>query len=702
MGIFSGISRIFGQVETKVDTRKGIVIVNGIPAQTLTAVMALWLRSDRIQQFMFISIKNNYFAFYEFYALEIREILEKIIVHPKTKYKIRRIAQKAIDQINEKTWLKNEHNPDIKPIVDFRLLNKLSWTPKPHQMEALKAFGDTVPRYGLKGFYIAARPGTGKTFYDIALATVIIPQSVAEVKIVISPKNAILNVWARTIRECFKTPPTDWVSNVSEDPPLGREYYIFHYEALDRAVALCEKLTRKNIKYFVIIDEAHNFNTLTSSRTKRLIEICRHAQGPYSIWASGSPIKQLGSEIMPILECIDPLFNKMVAPGFKKIFGGANRRANEIVNKRFGLISHKIPTEVVGEIPKALPYRVNVRIPNPTPFLIETVKADVQKYIKERVLYYKKNIQGYKDQFKECIDYHKQTLLTQEQRERYGKYEETLAYIIKNSANVRAHMHLLGELNAYERTYLIPSLTDELAKQFKEVRSIIKTLSLKVTGEAIGNVYIKRKAECSAAIAKHANLAEIIDSGLAKTLIFSNWIEPLEAAESFLNKQGYKTCHVYGKDSKNVSSIVDAFHEDPDVSVLLASYMALSTAVPVTAANQVVLIDYPYREYIYSQTVARAARIGQKHEVYVYELVLDTGADPNVSTRALDICQFSRDQVTQILGEEFGGFNEDDYTTKSTDQLKETIPFEMSPDPKDKPTVGLRVLCKSLGLSKIK
>ena len=701
MGIFGGIARIFGRVEAKVDKDKKTVIVTGIPAKTITVLMAKWLRTNRIDQFMFITLKTNYFAFYEFYALEIRNILSAILLQKDTTYKQRRVINKIIAELEEKTWLQNETAKDIKPMIDLSLLSRLKWVPKPHQLEALKAFGDTVPRYGLKGYYIAAQPGTGKTFYDIALATILIPQSLAEVKIVISPKNAIENVWARTIKDCFKKPPKDWISNVKGAPPLGREYYVFHYEALDRAVDLCDTLTKKHINYFVIIDEAHNFNSINSGRTKRLIDICKNAKGPYSIWASGSPIKALGSEVIPILKCIDPLFTDLVEPGFKKIFGGVNKRANEIVHKRFGLVSHKIPSSVVGEIPQPKPIRVMVKIPNPAPFLIDNVKEEVRAYVKERVKYYKANLDTYKEKFNECLEYHRHMLSTVEERERFSAYEKDLKIVRKHADSIRGFMDVLGRLNKYEKDYLLPSLTPELKNQFNEVKTVIKALALKVSGEAVGQIYTKRKAECSAALAKYANLNEIIDSGLAKTLIFSNWTEPLQKAEEGLIKLGYKPAHVYGKDTKFTGKIVDAFHDDPDINPLLATYQALSTAVPVTAANQVVLLDYPYREYIYSQSIARAARIGQQHPVFVYELALDTGDIPNVSTRGIDICEFSREQVSEILGEEFGGFTADDYQVKhAIAEGAFDLPLEMDPNTKAEPKTALSVLCKALGLKR--
>jgi hypothetical protein len=48
--------------------------------------------------------------------------------------------------------------------------------------------------------------------------------------------------------------------------------------------------------------------------------------------------------------------------------------------------------------------------------------------------------------------------------------------------------------------------------------------------------------------------------------------------------------------------------------------------------------------------VARCKRLGQDEDVYVYDIVLDTGEAPNISSRTIDIMTWSRSQVDEILG----------------------------------------------------
>jgi hypothetical protein len=51
-----------------------------------------------------------------------------------------------------------------------------------------------------------------------------------------------------------------------------------------------------------------------------------------------------------------------------------------------------------------------------------------------------------------------------------------------------------------------------------------------------------------------------------------------------------------------------------------------------------------------TQAIARAWRIGQDEQVYVWHMVLDTGDIPNISTRTNDILRWSKEQVDSIMG----------------------------------------------------
>ena len=510
---------------------------------------------------------------------------------------------------------------------------------------------------------------THNTFMDLALAAVVMPRSIAEIKIIVSPKNAVDLVWAQDMPKYFKDVPTCWTSTSKGPAPTeGVEYYIFHFEALDRAIDLGKELVKLGKKYFVIIDECHNFNNPNAIRTKNLVNMCIDGQA-FSVWASGSPIKAMGTEVIPLLRAIDPKFTPDVEAKFKRAFGGDVEYANDLLYNRIGKISFKIPkTDVIKDKPIVIKRRVKLK--DPTPFLTDTVKVEMKDYIEKRLTDLKKDMGKYEEAFDSCLSYVKSKLRTSSQQKEFQKYVEATTLLRKRKVSGFEMSSYLAFTKDYEKRVLLPLLPQDMRNKFKESRSIVKSLLLKVRGEALGRILSKRRAECSIELAKHCNLPEIVNEGLGKTLIYSSYTIALNAGDKYMRDKGYTTTRVYGDTAKQVTSLVKEFTNKEEINPLFASYPALSTAVPVIIANQIVMLDLPTRNYIWDQTVSRALRYGQKHPVYVFEVLLDTGDAPNVSTRGDEIISWSREQVSALLGDDFGGPKEDEYEIERIDSDK--------------------------------
>ena len=215
--------------------------------------------------------------------------------------------------------------------------------------------------------------------------------------------------------------------------------------------------------------------------------------------------------------------------------------------------------------------------------------------------------------------------------------------------------------------------TSQLSSKFKESKSVYKYYYLKVQGEALGRVLGKYREMCNVDMVRNTNdmqvsfmengkkviddsisLFDIIDSSEKKTVIFTSYTEVVKELDTYLKENGYKPLMVYADTNKNLSDIISKFEKDEDINPLIATFDSLSTAVPLIMANSVVLMNSPFRAHEYDQSTSRVDRIGQTEIVRIYNLFLDTGTEPNISTRSDDIIRWSREQVAGIMGVDVG------------------------------------------------
>lgn len=635
--------RLMGMVSVEVIERPRSypqIKISGIRGDLLSRDLQYYYNTSRVAKYMFDKLSTNSVLFPAFFALEVLEIMDKIVKTPRSNYLSRNTAKKVYDALLEGTALKRTLEEDYPERLNLRQLSKFTLQPLPHQAAWLQRFDEITYKFGLNGAIFDGVMGSGKTIGGLYLSEC----CEADVTFIVTPKNALQTVWIDTIENKMTYKPTIWRSD-RPTPYKNERYVIVHYEALGEALNIARDIARKNKKVCIVIDESHNFNEIKTGRTLQVIELCRITQSEFIDLQSGTPFKAIGAEIIPALFMIDPTFNDEMSERFKKLYAASATEALELLKRRLGMITHKVVKEELGLQPPII-QNVPVKSSNGSLYTLESVAQEMGQFIKERTEYYRTRKAEDERQFLQYLDNYTKTS-SFDPRD-HAQYLSDLKVIRRG--DLRMAKDEVMRANTYENKYILPTLSSQDAKQFKELKTIYKYVILKIQGECLGRVLGRRRMECSVEIARSLDYDRYIQSTEKKTLIYTIYVSALEAARDTVTEKGYKTLTVFGDTNRHINSIIEDFNRNKDYNPLVATFHSLSTAVPLTAADVLVCIDTPFRSHILQQAIARISRLGATTQTYVYIAVLDTDNAPNLSTRTIDILKWSQTQIEKITG----------------------------------------------------
>jgi SNF2 family DNA or RNA helicase len=148
-------------------------------------------------------------------------------------------------------------------------------------------------------------------------------------------------------------------------------------------------------------------------------------------------------------------------------------------------------------------------------------------------------------------------------------------------------------------------------------------------------------------------IIEMIHAATKKTVIFSTLLEVVNHISDDLTKQGIKNVKIVGGSGDRMK-LIQEFKNNDDVEVLIATSQTLSTGVTLTEANQMFFFGTPWRSADYNQCCDRIYRIGQTTDVDIYNVLLNTGSEPNLSTRMNDILNWSDNMFNNMIEGESG------------------------------------------------
>lgn len=421
-----------------------------------------------------------------------------------------------------------------------------------------------------------------------------------------------------------------------------------------------------------VTGNCHAMNSHNSERSIQFRELNKKINPEFCLWMSGTPIKALGTETLTMFATIDKLFDKGVYKSFLKVFGVSGVYATSVMANRLQLVRSEIKTRGSGV--EQYTHKIKVSLKNGGDYTLKTISAKMIDYVKERKAYYQKNAKQYEIDFFNGVEtYHSRVTRGRGDTNSFRAGLED--YLVKAKTLHEGyiptdpkHKQYVLDCNYYEDKVIIPTLPNDVKKTFRKAKSVYKYVDLTIMGEALGNILGKSRSKCNADIVKQlvtdakvimedgetyqSNLPDIIRNAQAKTIIFTDYVEVVKETEYQLKLNGFTPISIFGETTagNGLAMQTKVFKENPEINPLITTFKTLSEAVPLTEANRVIFLNLPFRSGTYEQAVKRANRIGQTLDVDLFEVTLDTGEEPNISTRNEDILKWSEEQVALILG----------------------------------------------------
>lgn len=620
-----------------------LIEITGIAAYLIDRDIAKIWATRKIQIHMFVAMTRKKIVIPTFFAVDFVYMLDEMAKYPGSLYSERQTIKRAAEVIRANTWLSNI-DKEFPSIFDYSQLKQLNISLIDHQRRFMAWYDHVKYRYNLRGILLTAAPGGGKTV--ASLATAICRKS--DISFIISPKNAINRVWETEIVTRFKEKQIYWISSSGQPVPKNCKWFIYHYEDLQKAVDMIGDY--KDKKVCVTLDESQNFNDPDSLRTGLFLKLVKSVWVSDIIFSSGTPIKAMGSDSIPLLRAIDPLFTPNAEMRFRKIFGKDAKKANDILANRLGIISYKVPkSEFMETEPVYVP--MPLQIPNGDYYTLDKIRERISKFIHERVEYYANRRKDDMEFYYYCMELYEESIVKDSgEWKEYMMYKSYINTFITRGFDPGTMSEWSVFCNKFEKENIIPKLPKEHRNDFKDVKSAVKYPELKIRGEALGRVLGRERIEANVKLASVVNYPMIIAESKKKVICFSSHVEVIDTITELQKKQKLKPLKVTAETNNDLKNIVHQFEKNPGLNPLNATYQSLSTAVPMTMANTLVMLNYPFRVHELEQAVARAWRIGQDSTVIVNMVTLDTGDQPNITTRSADIMNWSKEQVDQIMG----------------------------------------------------
>jgi superfamily II DNA or RNA helicase len=149
------------------------------------------------------------------------------------------------------------------------------------------------------------------------------------------------------------------------------------------------------------------------------------------------------------------------------------------------------------------------------------------------------------------------------------------------------------------------------------------------TGENVFTM-VRKIGQAKAVLA--ADYTAQLARSVGKVVFFAKHIDVMDIAEETLARRGLTTVSIRGDQTAAFrQKQVDAFNNDPEVSVVVASLTAAGVGLNLQAASNVVLAELSWTSAEQTQAIDRVHRIGQAEPVTAWRIIASQTIDAKIA-----------------------------------------------------------------------
>ncbi|WP_313404112.1 DEAD/DEAH box helicase [Aeromicrobium sp.] len=173
---------------------------------------------------------------------------------------------------------------------------------------------------------------------------------------------------------------------------------------------------------------------------------------------------------------------------------------------------------------------------------------------------------------------------------------------------------------------------------------------------------MRRIGQAKAALA--ADYTAQLAHSVGKVVFFAKHVDVMDVAEETFAQRGIRYSSIRGNQTPSVRQRnIDAFVEDPDVSVVVCSLSAAGVGVNLQVASDMVLAELSWTDAEQTQAIDRVHRIGQDEPVTAWRII----ASRTIETKIVELIDSKAGLAARALD------GSDDEVVQSADVQLETL-----------------------------